>query len=531
MPLYHIFIVYLIGTLIVFLPSFGLAKLFVKAGVPAWKAYIPFYNTWIMQGLAKRPKHWVFWQFIPVVGWFISPGIFIEFAKVFGQFSLGQHTMASLFAPFYFPYLAYKQDPKFIGAEAVLKHKKKGWREWVDAAIFAVVAATLIRTFVFEAYTIPSGSMEKTLLVRDFLFVSKLSYGPRIPNTPLSFPFVHNYLPITNGRSYSELIKIPYTRWFASPVKRGDAVVFNFPVGDTVIHKVGFESLIPYADIKRRASWGSPFNIIQFDDGSGNTAAASAAEILNDRVNFPVVVHPADKTDNYIKRCVAVAGDTLQIIAGDVYINGVKENTPPFSEMNYTVQTKERLNDREEVAGKYGLNESDITYEQGTTYSMFLTYDALQRMKKDGIIVSATPDLNEPGSIYSDKRRLGKETFPYDTLYQWTIDYFGKIWIPKRNAKLDLTAENYSIYERAIRVYENNDFYMKDGKFILNGKETTSYTFKMDYYWMMGDNRHGSQDSRYWGFVPEDRIVGKAWMIWFSWDGGPRWKRLFNIVK
>lgn len=248
MPLYHLFIVYLIGTLIVFLPSFGFARLFAKAGVPAWKAYVPFYNTWVIQGLTKRPKHWVFWQFIPVVGWFISPGIFIEFAKLWGKFSLGQHTLAALFAPFYFPYLAYKEDPKFIGPAGVKKHKKHWLREWVDAAIFAVVAATLIRTFVFEAYTIPSGSMEKTLLVKDFLFVSKLSYGPRIPNTPLSVPFVHNYLPVFNTKSYSEAIKLRYIRWFASSPKRGDVVVFNFPAGDTVIHAKGFESAKPYYD-------------------------------------------------------------------------------------------------------------------------------------------------------------------------------------------------------------------------------------------------------------------------------------------
>ena len=216
------------------------------------ESYVPFYNTWVMQEIAKRPKHWVFWQFIPVVGWFITPGIFIEFAKVFGSFHLGQHTMAALFAPFYFPWLANTKDTKFIGPEAAKKHKKTGWREWVDAAIFAIVAATLIRTFIFEAYTIPSGSMEKTLLVRDFLFVSKLSYGPRIPNTPLSVPFVHNYLPVTNGKSYSELIKFPYIRWFASTPKRGDVVVFNFPAGDTVIHAEGFESADPYYDIKRR---------------------------------------------------------------------------------------------------------------------------------------------------------------------------------------------------------------------------------------------------------------------------------------
>ncbi|MGZ5287090.1 MAG: DUF5684 domain-containing protein, partial [Flavisolibacter sp.] len=212
MPLSHILIVYLISVLIVFLPSFGLAKMFQKAGVAPWKAYVPFYNTWVMQELAHRPKHWVFWQFIPVVGWFISPGIFIEFVKLFGRFSLGAHTLAALFAPFYFPYLGYSDQVRYIGPEGAHLYKKAAWREWVDAAVFAIVAATLIRTFIFEAYTIPSGSMEKTLLIRDFLFVSKLSYGPRIPNTPLSVPFVHNYLPISNGKSYTTALKLPYTR-------------------------------------------------------------------------------------------------------------------------------------------------------------------------------------------------------------------------------------------------------------------------------------------------------------------------------
>lgn len=532
MPLYHLFIVYLIGTLIVFLPSFGLAKLFPKAGIAAWKAYVPFYNTWEMQKAVQRPKHWVFWQAIPVVGWFISPGIFIEFTKAFGRFSLGQHTMASLFAPFYFPYLAYKQDPKFIGAEAVKKHKKKSWREWVDAAIFAVVAATLIRTFVFEAYTIPSESMEKTLLVRDFLFVSKLSYGPRIPNTPLSIPFVHNY--IGKRKSYSKAIQLPYMRWFASKVKRGDAVVFNFPAGDTVIHQTGFESATPYYDIVRKNSWPAPFNTVQFKNGDGTYSEISAAAILSDPVTYPIVVHPADKTDNYIKRCVGVAGDTLEIKAGDVYINGVKEKTPPYSQMNYTVKLKQGVvTDLEELQKKYNMRDGEVNITSGSEYSMTLTYKSLEKMKKDGIVESAIPSLVDTAGVYRDPRWIGKVVFPYDTFpsHKWTIDYYGKIWIPRKGGVLKLTAENYATYERAIRSYEHNDFYMRDGRFFLNGKEATEYTFKMDYYWMMGDNRHGSQDSRFWGFVPEDRIVGKAWMIWFSWDKGPRWKRFFKIVR
>ena len=512
MPLSQLFLIYLIGTLIVFLPSFGFAKLFVKAGVPAWKAYVPFYNTWIMQELSKRPKHWVFWQFIPVVGWFISPGIFIEFAKVFGKFSLGDHTMASLLAPFYFPYIGSKKETKFIGAEAVTKHKKSAWREWVDAAVFAIIAATLIRTFIFEAYTIPSGSMEKTLLVNDFLFVSKLSYGPRIPNTPLSIPFIHNYIPGTSLKSYSELIKIPYTRWFAAPVKRNDVVVFNFPAGDTVINLEGYQSLVPYYQVVK-------------EEGRGNEDQGRNI-VLGDPDRWPLAIHPADKTDNYIKRCVGIAGDTLEIKAGQVFVNRVASELPPKSEVKYTVETNgQPLND-EVMMEEYNVDMSNLqeyNAKGNNTYELLLTADAAEKMKKSGFAKSMTaeivPFLNE--AAFSN----------YVLEKKWSIDNYGPIWIPKEGATLTIDSSNYSIYERVIRVYEKNDFYTKGGKYFLNGKETNTYTFKMNYYWMMGDNRHGSQDSRYWGFVPEDRIVGKAWMIWFSWEKGPRWKRLFRIIK
>lgn len=510
MPIDQVFIVYLISTLLVFLPSFGLAPLFEKAGVPAWKAYVPYYNTWVMQDIVQRKKHWVFWQFIPVVGWFITPGIFIEFAKVFGKFSLGHHTLAALFAPFYFPWLAYKDKPKFIGPAAVKRHKKPGWREWVDAAIFAIVAATLIRTLIFEAYTIPSGSMEKTLLVNDFLFVSKFSYGPRIPNTPLSIPFIHNYIPGLKWRSYSESIKIPYTRWFASPVKRNDVVVFNFPAGDTVIHKPGFESLTPYYSLVRQL-------------GREN--------VLNDDRFKPIVVHPVDKTDNYIKRCVAIAGDTLQIINGDIYINHQKQIVTPQSAHNYIVQTKPNRFLDKDYLEDIGIriyeseNNSDLSYAPNdrSKYMINLTDNEKQ-------ILSQSPFVNSIEPFYLNNANQ-LEYFPFDTLHKWSIDNYGPIWIPKKGTTITLTPENYSIYERTIRVYEGNELEMKENRFVINGTPDSVYTFKMDYYWMMGDNRHGSQDSRFWGFVPEDRIVGKAWLIWFSWDKGPRWKRLFRTVK
>lgn len=510
MPLQHLLVIYLIGTLYVFLPSFGFAKMFAKADIPEWKAYVPFYNTWIMQELAQRPKHWVFWQAIPVVGWFITPGIFIEFSKVFGKFSFGQHTLAVLLPFFYFPYIAYQKDLKFVGADAVKKYKKANWREWVDAAVFAIVAATLIRTFVFEAYTIPTGSMEKTLLVKDFLFVSKLSYGPRIPNTPLSIPFIHNYIPGTKWKSYTTALELPYIRWFASPVKRNDVVVFNFPAGDTVIHADTYESANPYYDVKRRAAEGSR------DDQM----------VLNDPVNYPIVVHPPDKSDNYIKRCTGISGDTIEIKDDIVYANGVKQELPPNSLLNYIVTTNLPTLDQDIMKDEYGVDfdkgEYGATGKPGE-YKMLLTAKAKDKMLKNGFAKTIVVDQSY--------NMGGGDVFPYDTIHKWARENFGPIWIPKKGATLKLTAENYSVYERAIRLYEKNEFSMKDGKFFLNGKEITDYTFKMNYYWMMGDNRQGSQDSRYWGFVPEDRVVGKAWLIWFSWEGGPRWSRLFRIVK
>ncbi|MFD2921260.1 signal peptidase I [Terrimonas rubra] len=534
MPVQDILIVYLISILLVFLPSYGLSKLFPKAGQEAWKAYVPFYNTWVMQEIAGRPKHWVFWQFIPVVGWFITPGIFIEFAKVFNRFSFLEHICASLFAPFYFPWLAQKVDAaakdtgkkygkdyiaRFIGPEAVRKHKKAAWREWVDAAIFAIVAATLIRTFIFEAYTIPTSSMEKTLLVKDFLFVSKLSYGTRIPNTPLSVPFLHNYMPGSSGyKSYSTAIEIPYRRWFASPVKRNDNVVFNYPEGDTVINRPDFQSAQPYYDIIRNL------------DGTFNDQTRQ--QILSNP-DYPIAVHPVDKTDNYIKRCVGIAGDSIKIVNGILYVNNEPAFVSPTSATYYTFSSVNNVAIGTDYLTDAGirLNQNDGMNDfmgpQGnsTEYKINLTLTELEILKKLPLVNAASIKKEiDPDGIYA--------TFPQDTTYfKNSRDNFEQIWIPKKGGTVQLTPKNMALYRRAIGFYEHNKLEERGGKVFINGQEATTYTFKMDYYWMMGDNRHKSQDSRYWGFVPEDRIVGKAWMIWFSWENGPRWKRLFNIIK
>jgi len=512
MTSYQVFVLILIQLLILLLPAVGLYKMFEKAGVAGWKAFVPFYNTWIMVQLAQRRKHWVFWQLIPIVGWFITMGIFVEFVKTFGKFSLAQHAMAALLPMVYFPSIGFDKNDKFLGAEIVRKHKKTSAREWIDAGVFAIVAATLIRTFVFEAYTIPTPSMEKTLLVSDFLFVSKFSYGPRIPNTPLAMPFVHHTLPFVNAKSYVEWIKIPYTRWFSAPVNRNDVVVFNFPAGDTVINKEGYQSEQPYYDVCRSVGGG--------DINAGRQI------ILNDPDEYPLIVRPVDKQENYIKRCTAVAGDTLQIRDQVIYINGKPVAFPAYSQTDYMVTTNGQPLDETIMKDEYNIdvNNSQEFRQTGVPnqYSILLTPIAKEKMLKTGLAKTIVPELDTVAS---------GRVYPYDNVHRWAVDAFGPIWIPKKGATITLTPENYSIYERPIRVYEHNKLERREGKIFINDKEDNQYTFKMDYYWMMGDNRHQSQDSRYWGFVPEDHVVGEAWLIWMSWDKGVRWKRLFQKIK
>jgi len=502
-------IIALIALVFFVLPSIGSFLMFRKAHEPGWTALIPIYNTYVMLKIADRPVYWFLLQFIPVVGWFISLGILVEFVKVFGKFKFYQHALTVFSAGLYFLYVGLDPKSKFIGPEAARKHKKGTAREWIDAGVFAVVAATLIRTFVFEAYTIPTGSMEKTLLINDFLFVSKFSFGPRIPNTPLAIPFVHNTLPITNTKSYVEWIHIPYTRWFSSPVKRGDVVVFNFPAGDTVIDRPEFQSLHPYYDVMREV-------------GRGNVDSGRQV-LLSDPDQYPLITRPVDKEENYIKRCVGIAGDTLQIRNQIIYIDGKAQPLPPESETYYTVTTKGQPLDEGAMKDEYDVDiNGDEVRPIGppNQYDMLLTSKAKEKMLRSGLAQSIVPDIDS-----------SQDVWPHVPAYHWWMDNYGPFWIPCKGCTLNLTAENYPLYERVIRVYEGNKFEMKDGKFYLNDQPATQYRFSMNYYWMMGDNRHGSQDSRFWGFVPEDHIVGKAALIWMSWNKGVRWGRLFKKIR
>ncbi|MEJ8819351.1 S26 family signal peptidase [Lacibacter sp. H407] len=505
--------IFIINLLLVVLPAIGLYGMFKKAGVPAWKAVIPFYNVWVMVELAGMKRYWFFLQFIPIVGWFITVAILIDFVKTFGKFAFWEHALTVLVPFIYFTYIGFNKTDKYLGADSVIRHKKSAVREWVDAAIFAIVAAGLIRMFLFEAYVIPTPSMERSLLVNDFLFVSKTAYGSRVPNTPLAFPLVHHTFPVTKTKSYLEWIKLDYRRWFAKPVKRNDVVVFNLPVGDTVINdEENFGSKVTYYEAIR-----------QF---------GGDRQRVWDNYGDIIITRPVDKRENFIKRCVGIAGDTLEIKNGVIFINGKIGDIPPAAETNYVLKTKGQPLDYATLEESYGIrSEAGEVRDIGNNlYEIFLTKEQVAIFSKLSFVESITP-VNY--TYERDTRGIGGvDVFPNDTIYtKWTIDNYGPLYIPKKGTTIQLTPELYSRYERVIRTYEGNDFEMKDGKFFVNGQATDRYTFKLDYFWLMGDNRHNSLDSRYWGFVPEDHVVGKASLIFFSWNKGPRWNRIFRSIK
>ena len=387
--------------------------------------------------------------------------------------------------------------------------KRNAWLDWLDAIIFALIASTLIKAFFFEAYMIPTSSMERTLMTGDYLFVSKVAYGPKVSQTPLSFPLVHNVLPITGGESYLKWIHNPYRRMAGlSKVKRDDIVVFNFPNGDTVL--TGDPTADYYQCIRL---YGRDYTYKTYG---------------------PVVVRPDDKKDNYVKRCVAIHGDTLQIINGKVYINGIPQKNYPGIQNTYTVYTNgTTINPK--ILENMGLNAEELYYDPTLPgYTNFpLNEDEVATIKALGNIVDIRQNIDTyPPDLPDSPLTL----FPFVESFKWTRDNFGPLWIPSEGATVKLTLDNLPLYNRIISAYENNKLEVKDSTIFVNGKVANSYTFKMDYYFMMGDNRHNSADSRYWGFVPISHVVGTPSIIWFSKDKfssfpkNIRWKRIFKIV-
>ena len=462
----------------------GTWKLYVKAGRKAWEAFVPVYNGIVLMQIINRPKWWILLLFIPVINLFLFPIIWIETLRTFGKKSTLDMVLGVVTLGFYIAYVNYTQETTYH-ANRDLKAPNKTM-DTLGSLSFAVVVATLVHTYFIQPYTIPTSSLEKSLLVGDFLFVSKFHYGARTPMTPIAAPMVHDTLPIIKTKSYLAKPSLPYFRFPAlQKIERNDIVVFNWPA-DTLFHMY------------------------------------KAADKRYDK--------PIDKKTNYVKRCTAIPGDKIEIRDGIIFINGKESILPERAKPQYSY--KVAWDGKTPVDLDYIKKELNIT-------------DAFGQIAKDTLIFSALPQAsvdrlkNIPG-LTKVERIIHKETdksiFPGTK--DWNVDNLGPIYIPEAGKSVELNKETLPFYKKVIGEYEGNDLKVNGDEIRINGQVATSYTFKQDYYWMMGDNRHNSLDSRYWGFVPADHIVGKPIFIWMSIDGindgirnwSIRWDRLFTTV-
>ena len=425
---------------------------------------------------------------------------------------------------------------------------------WVDAIVFALVAVYFVNIYVFQNYQIPSSSLEKSLLVGDYLYVSKLSYGPRVSNTPLSMPLAQHTLPLVNTKSYIEWPQWDYKRVPGlGKVKRNDIVVFNFPAGDTVATNYQQTDFYSLAYNEGQRMYPNPVNMDSLTRKQQRAVydlyynAGRNLILSNPKMYGDVVVRPVDRRENYVKRCVGLPGDTLEIRDAQVYIDGKPLENPEDMQLNYLVQTTgpyitedmfrelgiskddQAMVTNESLLMEMGLTHRDAQGRLAPTYDLPLTKKMLETLSANKKLVSR---------IVMEPEMFTGQMYPLNLYTKWDRNNYGPIWIPKKGATIKLTEDNLPIYERPIRAYEDNTLEVKEDGIYINGKKTDEYTFKMDYYWMMGDNRHNSADARSWGFVPEDHVVGKPIVVWLSldkdrgwFDGKIRWNRIFKWVK
>lgn len=472
----------------------GTWKLYIKAGRQAWEAFVPVYNAVILMKIINRPWWWTVLLFLPIVNLIMFPVVWVETARSFGKNATTDTIFAIVSLGFYNYYLNYALDLEHVKDRSL--HPNTAAGDWLSSILFAIVAATIVHTYFIQPYTIPTSSLEKSLLVGDFLFVSKFHYGARVPMTTIAAPMVHDTIPFIKKKSYlynDHLVKknsafvnklsLPYLRLPGfQKIKRNDIVVFNWPV-DTMLN-------MRYTD----------------------------------RNHYK----PIDKKTNYVKRAVGIPGDSLEIRNGYVYINGEQNQLPDRAKLqfSYKIETNDGPFNNDQLTKRYDITDLP-QYNQDYSLSYFpgLTDATLNQFKNH-------PNVKNIESLKREPGQREKSVFPHDPNYDWNNDFFGPIYIPKAGTTINLNLEVLPLYKRLITEYEDNKLQVKGNQIYINGELANTYTFKKDYYWMMGDNRHNSQDARSWGFVPFDHVVGKPVFIWMSWDrfGKPRWERFFTTV-
>lgn len=510
-------------------------KLYKKAGFSPLLALIPFYNSIILLRIIKRPQWWVILLYIPIVNLLMLPVVWVETARSFGKNSLLDSFLAWASLGFYGFYLNYATDVSYQPDRSL--EPKTSFGQFIGSIIYAVVIATLVHAYFMQPFIIPTSSLEKSLLVGDFLLVSKFHYGARTPQTVVSFPMVHDTIPVIKKRSYLKKPQLPYSRFPGfQKIKRNDIVVFSWP-----------------ADTVRQF----------FKKEAG-------------------VVKPIDKKSNYVKRCVAIPGDTLTIEDGIIHINGKKSIMPDRAKplYGYTAYSYKGVSARKlkelgyaDLNRKFVINNISqpilnalIPYITGfasqdpSNYQIYTgpkglpieivrkyriqAKELLETEKTLFLTINESKQLVNAIKLDSLKRNINSlktyntSFFPNNLKYNWNEDQFGPIVMPKKGVTVTLTQKTLPLYKKIIQDYEKNTLSNTAGEIKINGKPANSYTFKMDYYWMMGDNRHRSEDSRFWGFVPEDHVVGKPVFIWLSLDGFTeglrnmrvRWDRVFTTV-
>lgn len=499
MPLSHFFILLILHLYYLLLPAFSLEKIFPQTGISARKAWYPWINTYLMARVSGTYKIWVILQFLPLIGILATIHILLSYAHRMGKQSIWSNILISICPWWGFHKLAKEGNLRLLSREELQKIRIIWYQEWFNSAAFVLIAVTVFRLFIAEIFVIPTPSMEPTILVNDFVLVSKFNYGMRLPNTPLTLPLTHNVLPGSDEHtrsSYLEWISLPYIRWFARDVRRGDIVVFNFPQNDTFINAKGFQSAITYYDLCRQR--GRDY-------------------VLAHPEEFPLETRPVDKRENFVKRCVGIAGDTIAVYNSVVYINGQKKDYEAQVEKDYWVYAKQPFS-FEFLVDSLGLSAKELqagnrNFQQDNVWLLTLNKAQFHKLvKHPNVDTIVLPMINIPNLLYPHNDSLLK----VNCGKIWTDINYGPLWIPQKGKTIKLNDWNFLVYKRVIRTYEGNSLEKRDGHFWLNGQLAEEYTFKMNYYFMMGDNRGNSLDSRFWGFVPEDHIVGQAWLTIFS---------------